>query len=189
MFNFVQKLPWFIRALILRPFFARLGGGSYLGPPVYLSGIKSADIGRNFRVFPGLRLEILKGGRLAVGDDVAIAQNVHITCGKSLTIGAGCRILPNVIVTDIAHEYRSVHVPLRHQPDRMSRVVIGDNCIIGAGAVVLPGVELGNNCVVGANAVVRGNFAPFSVIAGPRANRVGRYAETTKEWKWDREDT
>ena len=45
-------------------------------------------------------------------------------------------------------------------------ISIGKNCFIGCNALILKGTVLGDNCVVGAGAVVSGKFEPNSVIAG-----------------------
>lgn len=171
----LQKLPWLVRAKILQPFFQHLGPASYVGPPTYLSGLSRAYVGDRFRVFPGLRLEIMPGGQLRVGSDVALAQNVHITCGHRVSIGDGCRILPSVVITDITHGYRDPHLPLRAQVTTTKEVEIGDNCMIGAGAVLLPGTRLGPNCVVGANAVVTGVHPARSIVAGPRGVLISNF--------------
>ena len=44
-------------------------------------------------------------------------------------------------------------------------IIIGKNCWIGANAFILPGVELGDNVIVGAGAVVTKSF-PSNVILG-----------------------
>ncbi|MCI8618868.1 MAG: hypothetical protein HFG44_02185 [Oscillospiraceae bacterium] len=41
---------------------------------------------------------------------------------------------------------------------------IGENCWIGAGAVILPGVSIGDNTVIGAGSVVTKNI-PANVVA------------------------
>ena len=45
-------------------------------------------------------------------------------------------------------------------------VTIGKNCFIGCNALILKGVVLGDNCVVGAGSVVTGQFEDNCVIAG-----------------------
>ena len=43
---------------------------------------------------------------------------------------------------------------------------IGANCFIGGCSLILPGVEIGDNCVVGAGAVVTKSVPPRSIVAG-----------------------
>lgn len=43
---------------------------------------------------------------------------------------------------------------------------IGKNCFIGGCSLILPGVEIGDNCVVGAGAVVTKSVPPRSLVAG-----------------------
>lgn len=49
---------------------------------------------------------------------------------------------------------------------------IGENCFIGAGAIVLPGVQIGDSCVVGAGAVVTRDVPPRTVVAGNPARPI-----------------
>lgn len=43
---------------------------------------------------------------------------------------------------------------------------IGANCFIGGRSLILPGVEIGDNCVIGAGAVVTKPVPPRSIVAG-----------------------
>lgn len=43
---------------------------------------------------------------------------------------------------------------------------VGRNCFIGGRSLIMPGVEIGDNCVVGAGAVVVKSVPPRSVVAG-----------------------
>ena len=43
---------------------------------------------------------------------------------------------------------------------------IGANCFIGGCSLILPGIEIGDNCVVGAGAVVTKSLPPRSLAAG-----------------------
>ena len=45
-------------------------------------------------------------------------------------------------------------------------IYIGQNCFLGCNSIILKGTVLGNNCVVGAGAVVCGRFEDDCVIAG-----------------------
>lgn len=54
-------------------------------------------------------------------------------------IGHNCEILQRVAIAEDGHG---------------KSATIGDNCLIGAGAVIMPNVTIGNNVKIGANAVV-----------------------------------
>lgn len=57
---------------------------------------------------------------------------------------------------------------------------IGDNCIIGMGAIIMNGAVIGNNCIVGAGALVTENkhFADNSLIIGSPAKAVRQLTES-----------
>jgi len=52
--------------------------------------------------------------------------------------------------------------------------VIGDNCIIGMGSILLNGAKIGNNCIVGAGALVTGkaDIPDGSLVVGSPAKVV-----------------
>jgi serine O-acetyltransferase len=58
-----------------------------------------------------------------------------------------------------------------------ARPVIGDRVQIGAGAVLIGGIEIGSDTVIGANAVVTKSL-PAGVVAGGVPARVLRHPET-----------
>lgn len=53
-------------------------------------------------------------------------------------------------------------------------IIIGKNCWIGANAVILPGVQLGDNVIVGAGAVVSKSFPSNVVIGGVPAKIISK---------------
>jgi acetyltransferase-like isoleucine patch superfamily enzyme len=57
-------------------------------------------------------------------------------------------------------------------------IVVGDNTFIGTMALIMPGVSIGNNCVVGARAVVTKDVPNNSVVAGHPA----RFIRSTQEY-------
>ena len=65
-----------------------------------------------------------------------------------------------------AHTEAGLDVPILRSPLEFAPVVVGDDCDLGVGAILLPGTILGRGVQVGAGAVVKGAFPDFSVIAG-----------------------
>ena len=55
---------------------------------------------------------------------------------------------------------------------RFGPVRIGDNCFIGTGVILMPGITVGDNCIVGAGAVVTRDIPSNSVFAGVPARKV-----------------
>ena len=112
-----------------------------------------------------------------IGDDVDMGQNCHITCANKISIGNGVSILPEVLITDIEHEY----IPdksLRNTGLNVGSVEIGDFTVIGMGARILGhrNIKIGKNAVVGANAVVTRDVPDNAVVAGVPAQIV-KYVE------------
>ena len=96
---------------------------------------------------------VLRGddGAIVVGEDTNI-QDCAVLHEKT-TVGRGCTIGHGAIVHGCT---------------------VGDNTLIGMGAVVLNGAKIGNNCIVGAGALVTGKMdAPDgSMILGSPAKVV-----------------
>lgn len=150
--------------------------------------------GKGCLFFPGSRIEcvLIKKANITpphlplieFGEGVAIGQNCHITCGDSIKIGAGTAITAMVTITDISHPYKDLSVSPKNAQLETSPVIIGKDCFIANGAVILPGVKIGNHCVVGANSVVcAGTFPDNCIIAGIPARIIKKYNPTTKEWE------
>jgi acetyltransferase-like isoleucine patch superfamily enzyme len=59
-------------------------------------------------------------------------------------------------------------------------VYIGDNCFIGAHAIILAGVTIGDNCIVSAASVVARDVPPGSLVAGNPARLLESNVKTTR---------
>ena len=110
--------------------------------------------------------------------DVVLHKDVNIwygavlrgDCGK-ITIGEGTNIQDNAVVHDetTLGKFCTVgHTAIVHG------CTVGDDCLIGMGAIILSGTVLGDGCIVGAGALVTGKTkAPAgSVLLGSPAKIV-----------------
>lgn len=129
-----------------------------------------------------MRIEAISGNMeveynptLKIGNNVGIGQNCHITSANRLIIGDGVSIYPQVLITDIEHEY-VIDKSLRETGIIVGSVEIGDYVSIGMGARVLgsKGIKIGNNAVIGANSVVTHDIPPNAVAVGVPA-KIVRY--------------
>lgn len=113
---------------------------------------------------------------MVIGDYVHIACFSSITGGERVEIGAfaaisqGARILTGT--DDFIHGgFGNSTVPTEYRNAQRAPISVGRFCIVGANAVVLPGVTIGEGAVVGANSVVTRDLEPWGVYIGNRRHR------------------
>ncbi|MEG2341036.1 MAG: acyltransferase [Odoribacter sp.] len=106
---------------------------------------------------------------VAIGTDCAIYSKIITPESYLISIGDNVTIAPGVRF--ITHD-NSVSKVLPEFTDVFGRITIGNNCFIGAGSIILPGITLGNTCIVAAGSVVTKSFAEGKIIAGNPAKEV-----------------
>lgn len=90
---------------------------------------------------------------------------------EMIEIGDDCTISFDVVVLihdySINNAFRAAGIEDAERHRVIKRPVkIGNNCFIGARAVIMPGAVLGDNCIVGSGAVVRGRIPAGSIVSG-----------------------
>ncbi|ODN05885.1 Maltose O-acetyltransferase [Orchesella cincta] len=99
-----------------------------------------------------------------------------------IEFGNDCMLAPGVHVYSATHPldggYRQLDDPGNYF-ELTGPVKIGNNCWLGGGAIICPGVTIGNNVIVGAGAVVTKSFPDNVVIAGNPAKVIRHMPEPT----------
>lgn len=117
----------------------------------------------------------IPGAVIEIGDNVGISgatiyARSRITIGDNTNIGGNVKILDN--------DFHPVDPEARLRDDKeqigTAPIQIGKNCFIGCNVLILKGSKIGDNCVVGAGAVVSGIFEDNCVIAGNPAKVIRR---------------
>ena len=107
---------------------------------------------------------VVIGSGVWIGKHVEIGSYTRIQHGafvpNNTVIGAHVFVGPNATLTDDKYP-RAGNVFYAPEPP-----VLKDYCSIGAGAVILPGVVVGEQAMVGAGAVVSQAVRPFSTVVG-----------------------
>ncbi len=99
----------------------------------------------------------------------------NILLGKNIIFG------PKTTIWSYNHNYKSREAIPYGGEDLLQQVTIEDNCWIGLGAIILPGVTLAEGTVIGAGSVVTKSTAPLSIIAGNPARLIGTRAGSEYE--------
>ena len=175
---------WVLRAIIYNFILNKVGFPSYIGKPVFLYGAKKISIGKKVRIYPLSRMEVHgKDSEIIIKDNVSIGQGFHIISGGSLVIESGVLIAPNVFVNNMDNDYSEIGVPVFDQKQIVKKTHIGKNCFLGIGARIQAGTILGEQCIIGASAVVKGVYPDYCVIVGNPAIIIKRFDMKSKKWK------
>ena len=129
------------RGELLRQMFAEIGDNCYIEPPFYANwGGHYVHFGDG--VYANFGLTCVDDTHIYVGSHTMFAP--HVTLAT-----AGHPIIPTLRLYGIQH----------NQP-----IHIGQNCWLGTGVIVMPGVTIGDNTVIGAGSVVTKDI-PANVVA------------------------
>lgn len=129
-----------------------------------LSKLHFAYRGNNVKIYPRFRLG--HSENLILHDNIVLGENIFINAHGGVEIGSGTITGPDVMIFSVNHIYDSPEIiPLQTELS-FKKVIIGENCWIGARSFICPGVELGEGCVVAGGSVVTKSFPSCSVIGG-----------------------
>jgi len=101
--------------------------------------------------------------------DNFLSPGIYFDCvKKSIHIGKGTYIAPNVGLITANHRLDNLD-----EHEEGGDIIIGKNCWIGMNVVILPGVVLGDNTIVGAGAIVtKSHVDGYCVIGGVPAKMI-----------------
>ena len=178
--NIVSVAFTFVKFCLMKLF---LGGGFHFHPierfsPNVVTEFNRGShvtLGRAVRVHSGCKLKARPGSTLVIGDNAKFTYNCLITCHDKIVIGEGTEIGPAACLYDHDHDYRA---GLTKEKFRTAPIIIGKNCWIAAGSVILCGSTIGDNCVIGAGCIIKGNIPSNTVVTQKRESVLRHYEVT-----------
>lgn len=139
------------REAILAKILGGLGEGSFLQGPITFHYGKHTVIGKN--CFINFNLTVQDDAAVTIGDDCNFGPNVTI-------------VTPiHPLLPDERKSMKTADGQIKHLC-YAKPVSIGHDCWLGANVTICPGVTIGNNCVIGAGAVVTRDIPDNSFAAG-----------------------
>jgi acetyltransferase-like isoleucine patch superfamily enzyme len=123
-------------------------------------------------------------GEVIIGAKTVIGQECTISAFQHVSIGRECILADRVMLIDFDHGVTEVERPIRLQGIYKRDVNVGHNVWMGYGACILRGVTIGDNSIIGTGAVVTKDFAANSVLGGVPA-RVIRMRESPRHMRFE----
>lgn len=129
------------------------------------------------------RLASSKGGKLIIGNHVAIGRFSQIYALQSIIIEDGVLMAENTFISDNTHTFTDITTPVRDQDIKpLGNVVIGSGTWIGRN-VVVNGCKIGRNCIIGAYTFLKKDIPDYCVVVGNPARIVKRYNPQSGQWE------
>ena len=119
-----------------------------------LSELFGYQVPSSFRVFPPFYTDFGK----------------NITVGEGVFINACCHFQDHVVFATLNHGLP----PEERQTTYPAPIVLGRNVWVGSNATILPGMTIGDNAVVGAGAVVTKDVEANTIVGGVPAKLIKR---------------
>lgn len=101
-----------------------------------------------------------------IGEGTMIDMNVVL--GGRATVGKNCHIGAGAVLAGVI------------EPPSAKPVIVEDQAVVGANAVILEGVTVGEGAVVAAGAIVTEDVPAHTVVAGTPARVIKKIDEKTK---------
>ena len=139
----------------------KMGASSVLMTPFRCTYGKHITLGDNVTI--NMNCTFLDSNLITIGDRVLIAPDVKMYCGEHAI---------NATERFGTREDGSKYLISTTRP-----ITIGSDVWIGGNATILPGVTIGNNVIIGAGAVVTGDIPDNSVAVGVPAKVVKKLEE------------
>jgi len=102
------------------------------------------------------------GTNIELGEGTYINFNCNFVDDTKIIVGKNCMFGPAVTIATVGHPINPNYRGYMYADP----VKIGDNCWIGAGSIICPGVTIGENSVIGAGSVVTKDIPANSVAVG-----------------------
>jgi acetyltransferase-like isoleucine patch superfamily enzyme len=186
--SFLNKLDSFIANSLgnIKLFYSKLLCGNNL------------KAGRNLRLKSSSRINIWnKDGAISIGDVFSMGYNselytwsgelkignftsINDNCKLygNISIGSNCLLASNIFISSGQHNFKhSPTLPIKIQ-DKLETIdksiTIEDDCWLGFGVVIMPGIYVGKGAIIGANAVVTKDVFPYTVNGGAPCREIGK---------------
>jgi len=188
-----RRIFQIIRGFFVKFFFKKYKGLVFIGKNVKILHKHFFSAGANLIIEDNVFINSLSFNGITLGDNVSIARDsiligsaIVAQVGEGITIGNGTGINaraylggqggifigndviigPEIKIFSENHNFSDPDILIKNQGVTREKVVIKNNCWIGANVTILSGVTIEEGSVVAAGSVVTKSFPPNVIIGG-----------------------
>lgn len=121
------------------------------------------SIGNKIGIRKRCIFSVSNNGKIKIGNNCFFNVGCILTSHNDISIGDNTRFGPNVMIYDHDYKYKDVK-SFRTGNHESSPIIIGKDCWIGAGSIILKGTRIGDGCVVGAGSIIKGEYSNNTLI-------------------------
>lgn len=192
---YINDLPFRIGAFRARMLVSSIGDRCFVHHSLVLKAARKVRLGRSVEIRRGVELDARSkekmgiiigdscrikeyctiaayGGQIKIGQSALIGRNATIFGHGKVEIGDHSMLGPNVCIFSSEHIIADAPDPFQNQGFTRERTVIGNNVWLGAGAIVLAGVQVSDNVVIAAGSVVSSSIVSPGIYGGIPAKRI-----------------
>lgn len=120
------------------------------------------------------------GRRCEIYPSVSFGSEPYlISIGNHVRINEGVRFITHDGGVWVLREY--LNEENSNKIDLFGKITVGDNVHIGTNATIMPGVSVGNNCIIGCGAIVTKDVANNTIVVGVPARAIETIDEYVKK--------
>jgi acetyltransferase-like isoleucine patch superfamily enzyme len=154
---------------VLAPELISVGSHVIVDDFVFLDGGQGLEIGSHVHI--ASFVSVVGGGRATLADFAGLATGSRVVTGTDHFDGSG------LTGPTIPEPWRAVE---------RGQVTVGRHAVVGANAVLLPGVNVGEGAIVGAGSVATRDVPPWTIAVGAPARPIKERPRETIE-RFERE--
>lgn len=140
-----------------------------------------ASIGKDCDIETGLTFHNCKDySNLIIGNNCHVGKNCFFDLREKIIIGRN--VVISMQTSFITHIDMTKSNLSRYYPARSERIIIGNDCYIGANSTILMGVVLGKSSFVAAKSLIIRNVNPFTLVGGVPGKEMKKLYGTKKAY-------
>lgn len=147
--------------------FAAFGKAAHIDEGVFVSDPQHVFLHENACLYRGTKI-YCGPGEFHLGPHSHLAGDVYVNAIQAhVKLGSGVAIGPKVVLLAYSNHYEAGKTV--NECRIAGDLIIEDDVLVGAGAVILPGVRICRRAIVGAGAIVTTDVPESTIVAGAPA--------------------